>query len=67
MKKVLYELAMIIYLFPLWVIMFAIVAGLRVSKYLVGLTGWRWTINVYKALHVCGEKLSRYIRRMIPE
>ena len=65
MKKILYELAMIVYLFPLWIIMVAIDAGLRTCKYLVGLTGWSWVINAYKSLHICGEKLSRHIRRMI--
>ena len=65
MKKALYELGMIIYLFPLWIIMLLIDAGLRGCKYLVGLTGWRWAIDTYKSLHICGEKLSRHIRRMI--
>ena len=67
MKKVLYELGMIVYLFPLWIIMLFIDAGLSISKYLVGLTGWRWAINAYKSLHVYGEKLSRHIRRVIPK
>jgi len=67
MKKVLYEFGMIFYLLPLYLIMLLIVAGMKISKYLIGLTGWQWTINAYKSLHICGEKLSRHIRRMIPE
>jgi len=67
MKKAIYQLGMIVYLLPLYLIMLLIGAGLRACKYLVGLTGWPWVINAYKALHICGEKLSRHIRRMIPE
>ena len=67
MRKVIRELGMIVYLFPLWVIMLLIDAGLRGCKYLVGLTGWSWVISAYKSLHICGEKLSRHIRRMMPE
>ena len=54
-----------IYLLLLYLIMLLITAGMRACKYLIGLTGWSWVINVYKSLHICGEKLSRHIRRMI--
>ena len=67
MNKMLYVLAMIIYLLPLWLVMLCIDAGLWACKKLIGLTGWRWVINVYKYIHICGEKLSRHIRRMIPK
>ncbi len=67
MKKILYELAMIAYLLPLWFTMLLIHAGLWASKKLIGLTGWWWAINVYKSLHIFGEKLSRHIRRVLPE
>ena len=65
MKKALHELAMIFYLLPLYLIMLLITAGMRTCKYLIGLTAWRWTIDAYKRLHICGEKLSRHIRRVI--
>ena len=65
MKKALHELAMIIYLLPLYLIMLLITAGMRACKYLIGLTGWRCAIDTYKRLHICGEKLSRHIRRVI--
>lgn len=67
MNKALRELGMIFYLLPLWVIMLLIGAGLGASKKIIGLTGWRGAINVYKWLHVCGEKLSRHIRRILPD
>lgn len=67
MKKVFYELGMIVYLLPLYLIMLLISAGLKAIKKLVGLTGWRAAINAYKWLHICGEKLSRHIRNILPE
>lgn len=67
MRKVLYELGMIVYLLPLYLIMLLIDAGLKACKKVVGLTGWRGAINAYKWLHICGEKLSRHIRRILPE
>ena len=65
MKKVMRDLGMIVYFIPLYLIMVLIVGGMKVCKYLVGFTGWSWVINAYKSLHICGEKLSRHIRRMI--
>ncbi len=65
--KIIESAAVWLYLLLLYLIMLLIDAGLRASKYVVGQTGWRWTIDVFKALHICGEKLSRHIRRMIPE
>ncbi len=62
-----YELGMIIYLLPLWGVMLLIDAGLKASKKLFSMTGWRGAIDTYKTLHICGEKLSRHIRRMIPD
>ena len=67
MKKALYELGMIICLLPLWGVMLCIGAGLKAIKKFIGLTGWRGAINVYKWLHICGEKLSRHIKRILPE
>lgn len=66
MRKMIYELGMIFYLLPLYLIMLVIDAGLVVSKKLIGLTGWRVFKNIYSLLHICGEKLSRHIHRMIP-
>ena len=60
-----YGLILIIYLLLLLGAMILIVTGRSISKKLVGLTGWSWVINAYKSLHICGEKLSRHIRRMI--
>lgn len=65
MRKMLRDLGMIVYFLPLYLIMLLIVGGMKVSKYLVGITGWRWAIDAYKSLHICGEKLSRHIRRVI--
>ena len=67
MKKVLYKLGLIAYLLPLYFVIELIHAGLAICKKLIGLTGWRLFINTYKNLHICGKKLSRHIRRMIPE
>lgn len=61
------EIWMFYYLPVLYLIMLIINAGLFVSKKLIGMTGWWWTINTFKFLHICGEKLSRHIRRVIPE
>jgi len=66
MKKALYELAMIIYLLPLYLIMLLIKAGLFMSKKIVGRTGWRGAVRAYNWIHICGEKLSRHIRRVMP-
>lgn len=65
MRKVIYEIIRTVHMIILYVVMLLIDAGLWISKKLVGLTGWRITINAYKYLHICGEKLSRHIRRMI--
>ena len=65
--KIIESAAVWLYLLALYLIMLLIDAGLRVCKYLVALTGWRWVIDAYKIIHICGEKLSRHIRRMIPE
>ncbi len=56
-----------LYLLVLYLIMILIVTGLSISKKLVGLTGWRWAIDAYKNIHICGEKLSRHIRRILPD
>ena len=67
MRDIFYAFLVSVYLMLLFGQAVLINAGLRACKYLIGLTGWRVAINTYKSLHVCGEKLSRHIRRVIPE
>ena len=65
--KIIDELGKTVHMAALYLMMSIIITGLAISKKLVGLTGWRLAINVYKWLHICGEILSRHIQKMLPK
>lgn len=66
MKKV-KSAAVWLYLLHVGTVLLFITIGMGACRKLVGQTGWRCAIDVFKFLHICGEKLARHIRRMMPE